>query len=82
MYQVKKKDGTIGRFDRFGALSNAMRAGATAEEAEKATQKVENYIFSASSKGPVEHTKVRDQMIKALGSVNQMAARTYSIFQK
>jgi transcriptional regulator NrdR family protein len=82
MYQLKKKDGTTERFDRFKIISGAMRAGATAEQAEKAVQKVETYVMFNAPKTGAEKSKVRDQVMKSLSQENPIAARIYGVFEK
>lgn len=82
MYQIKRKDGTTERFDRFKILSGAMRAGASPEEAEKAVAKVESWVMFSAPKGGIEKSQVRNQTIKALSVENPIAARTYSVLEK
>jgi len=82
MYQIKRKDGTTERFDRFKMLTGAMRAGASSEEAEKAVQKVESYVMFGAPKGGAEKSKVRDLFVKTLTQENPTAARIYGVFEK
>lgn len=82
MYQIKKKDGSLERYDRLKIYTGALRAGATNEEAEKTTQKIDAWMMSSAQKGVVEKSAVRGQIIKSLSTVNPMAARTYDALQK
>lgn len=82
MYQIKKKDGTTERFDRFKMLTGAMRSGATMDEAERAVQKVESYVMFSAPREGAPKEKVRDQFIKSLSQENPVAARTYSVLEK
>lgn len=82
LYKVKDKNGVVKPYDRFKAMTGAMRAGASMDEAEKTVQQVESYIFNASHKGPVTYSDVRKQTVRALGNINPIVARIFDTLEK
>jgi len=82
MYQVQKKDGTIEDFDRSKIVTGIMKAGGSAEDAEKVAQEIEAWLPTAAVNNIVKTTDIRAKGLEVLWQVNPAVAARFESYKK
>jgi transcriptional regulator NrdR family protein len=82
MFKVQKKDGTTEDFDREKIISGALKAGATAEEAEKIATEIEAWMPGVAVENVIASSEIRTKGLEVLKEVNPDIATKFESFQK
>lgn len=82
MYKVQKKNGSLEDFDRGKIVGGVMKAGGTAEDAEKVAVAIEAWLPTAAVNGIVSSMDIRTKGLEILGSVNPTVAASFESYQK
>lgn len=82
MYKVQKKDGTLEDFSRNKLVSGVMRAGGTAEDAEKVAAAIEAWLPTAAINGIVSSADIRTKGLEVLRTVNPTVAASFESYAK
>lgn len=82
MFKVQKKDGTQEDFDRNKLVSGVVKAGGTAEDAEKVATAIEAWLPSVAVNGVVNSTDIRVKGLEVLRTVNPAAAASFESYKK
>ncbi len=82
MFKVQKKDGTLEDFDRSRIIAGIMKAGGTAEEAEKVASAIEAWLPTAVVDGIVQSNAIRVKGLEVMQTVNPVVAATFESYKK
>jgi transcriptional regulator NrdR family protein len=82
MYKFIKKDGSLEDFDRNKIVSGVVKAGGTAEEAEKVASAIEAWLPATAANNVVKSQDVRTKALEVLGTVNPTAVANFEAYQK
>lgn len=82
MYKVQKKDGSLEDFDRSKIINGLIRAGASAEEAEKVAVKIEEWLPTSAMDNVVNSIEIRVKGLEVLKTINPDIAAEFEGFQK
>lgn len=80
--KVEKKDGEIEDFQVTKLRGSCMYAGASAEEAEKVTQSMQNWALANHTDGVVKTADMRAKIVELLSQLNPEAASRYEEYKK
>lgn len=82
MYKVQKQDGTLEDFNRSKIVNGVLKAGATAEQAEKVASEIETWLPTVAVEGVVKSTDIRTKGLEVLSQVNPEVASKFQSYQK
>lgn len=82
MYKVQKKDGSLEDFDRSKIVNGVIKAGGTAEDAEKVALGIEAWLPTVAQNGVVKSTDIRTKGLEVLQTVNPAIAASFESYQK
>jgi len=82
MHQVQKKDGSLENFDRNKIVNGVVKAGGSAEEAEKVAAAIEAWLPTVAGAGVVTSTQIRAKVLEVLRTVNPTVATNFENYQK
>lgn len=80
--KVQKKDGQLEDFSRSKVVESVIKSGATSEQAENITQKVEGWAQAAAVNGVVKSSDIRSKVLELLRPVNPEAAGKFEAYKK
>jgi transcriptional regulator NrdR family protein len=80
--KVEKKDGEVEEFQVTKLRGSCMYAGASAEEAEKVTQDMQQWALENHQNGVVKTADMRAKIIELLKQLNPDAASRYESYKK
>ena len=82
MYKVQKKDGVLEDFDRGKIISGLVKAGASAEEAEKVALEIDTWLPTAAVDNVVNSLDIRVKGLSILKMINPQIAEKFDDYQK
>lgn len=82
MYKVQKKDGSLEDFDRGKITAGVMKAGGSAEDAEKVAAEIDAWLPTVAESGVVKSTDIRTKGLESLRQVNPTAANSFESYKK
>lgn len=82
MYKVQKKDGSLEDFDRGKITGGVMKAGGSAEDAEKVAAEIEAWLPTVAVNGIVNSPDIRTKGLEALRTVNPTVAASFEAYKK
>ncbi len=82
MFKVQKKDGSLEDFDRGKITGGVIKAGGSAEDAEKVAAEVEAWLPTVAVEGVVKSTDIRTKGLGALQTVNPTVAASFESYKK
>jgi len=82
MYKVQKKDGNLEDFDRNKITNGLVKAGASADQAEKVASEIEAWLPTAAVNNVINSLDIRVKGLDVLKVVNPEIAAKFEGFQK
>jgi len=82
MYKVLKKNGLTEDFDWNKLTQGIMKAGASAEDAEKVAMKVEEWLNSVAEDGVIKSYDLHVKVLEVLKEVNAKVGQAFEDFRK
>ena len=82
MFKVQKKDGSLEDFDRGKITGGVVKAGGSAEDAERVAAEVEAWLPTVAVNGIVKSTDIRTKGLEALRTTNPTVAASFEAYKK
>lgn len=82
IFKVKKRNGNLEDFNRNKVLASCIHAGATPNEAEQVTVKVELWAPTVAMDGIINSDEIRTRVIDLLKEVDEEAGAKYAAYRK
>lgn len=80
--KVKKRDGSLEKWNYDKVLLSIGKAMMPIKKAEKIATKVEKWADKEAKKGVVDSVKIRDKIIEFLEEMDPVAAGAYKVYKK
>ena len=80
--KVEKRDGRLESFDLNKVSNGVIQSGASPEEAEEITSKVEKWIPTIATNGVIKSSEIKTKVLELLQAVNPTAAASFEAYKK
>jgi transcriptional regulator NrdR family protein len=82
MYKIQKKNGSLEDFDITKITNGLIKAGTTADEAEKVASEIESWLPTAAVDNVVNSLDIRMKGLDVLKIINPEIAAKFENYQK